>query len=153
MYSTSYMIKEQALILKERSSTDTGYVNNVKIWVYKKVQTPSLYKGTSEINPPEIAYLTGTGDCSERGLLIARMLNEGGIEAHPIYGTVGSEGHESVEYTINGIVQRVDEHEFPNFIKHGDGISKSEYVYDVYWFIDWSTVFGINKNDNWKYYV
>jgi hypothetical protein len=152
MRTTSYLIEQKALEIKERSINDYDFTNNVKVWVYKRVQTSPIYKGTPEIRPPEMAYLTGGGDCSERALLITRMLNDGGIEAHPIYGAVGPEEHESVEYLINRTTHRIDEKEFPNFVKHGDGIHPIEYIYDVYWFLDWKTVMGLNKsNKQWKY--
>jgi hypothetical protein len=150
MTTSSYLIKQKALEIKERSLNDHDFANNIKIWVYNNIKY--IDSGTMEIKPPEITFLTKQGDCSEDSLLMAKMLNEGGIEAHPIYGSTGIERHESVEYTINGTTQRVDETEFPNFVKHGDGIQSIEYIYDVYWFMDWKTIMGMNNpNKQWKY--
>lgn len=148
MSATSYMIKQKALEIKGHSSDDIDFANNVKLWVYHHINIPPANKGMSAIQPPEIAYLTNQGDCSERSLLMTRMLQEGGIEAHPIYGTVGAVGHMSVEYITNGTVNMIEENEIPDFVKHGDGISTfTEYVYDLYWFLDWKAMLGMDKPD------
>jgi hypothetical protein len=133
MTTSSYLIKQKAFEIKENSSNDSSFANNIKLWVYKNIKY--VDSDSMEIKPPEITFLTKEGDCSEYSLLVAKMLNEGGIEAHPIYGSNGVDMHESVEYTINGITHRIDEKETPNFIKHGDGIQSGEYIYNVYWFI------------------
>lgn len=133
-FITSYMIKQQSLDIKEHSVGDMNYTKNVKLWVYKNVKYVS--KPGSEISPPEITYMVREGDCTEYSLLMTRMLNDGGIDAHPIYGSSGTGSmHESVEYTIDGITRRIDSTELPTFKKHGDGLQSTEYVYDVFWFL------------------
>jgi transglutaminase-like putative cysteine protease len=127
------LIKQKALEIKESSSNDFSFANNIKVWVYKNIKY--VDSESMEIKPPEITFLTKEGDCSEDSLLMAKMLNEGGIEAHPIYGSNGVDMHESVEYTVNGVTHRIDEKEIPNFIKHGDGIQSTEYIYNMYWFM------------------
>jgi uncharacterized protein (UPF0333 family) len=132
---TSFVIDQKAHEIRAYSSNDADYVQNVKTWVWANVKYVDSY--TVEIKPPEITYLVRRGDCSENSLLIVRMLNDAGITARPIYGSTGPEMHESVEYVINETTYRIDEEEFPQFVKHGNGIQSVEYVYDVYWFIPW----------------
>lgn len=131
--ASSYFIKQKALEIKENSLNDFSFANNIKLWVYKNIKY--VDSDSMEIKPPEITFLMKQGDCSEDSLLMAKMLNEGGVEAHSIYGSNGVDMHESVEYTINGVAYRIDETEVPNFIKHGDGIQSAEYIYNMYWFI------------------
>jgi hypothetical protein len=133
MTTSSYLIKQKALEIKDSSPNEFSFANNVKSWVYKNIEY--VDSDSMEIKPPEITFLMKQGDCSEDSLLMAKMLNDGGIEAHPIYGSNGVDMHESVEYTINGVTHRIDEKEVPNFIKHGDGIQPAEYIYDMYWFV------------------
>jgi hypothetical protein len=141
---SALMIDRQAYELHQQSTDDVDFANNVRIWVWNHV-TPSgkAYQGGLLIQPPEIAYLTGSGDCSERSLLMTKMLNDEGIQAHSIRGTVGAVGHQSVEYTVNGTTRIIDQEQFPDFRKDLDGVGSNEYVYDVYWFIPWRSY-----NDN-----
>ena len=136
--ATSVIIANQAHELREQSKDDVDFANNVRIWVWKHV-TPAgnAFQGGLYIQPPEIAYLTGSGDCSERSLLMTKMLTDEGIHAHSIRGTVGAMGHQSVEYTVNGTTYIIDKEQFPDFRKDLDGVGSNEYVYDVYWFIPW----------------
>jgi hypothetical protein len=135
---TSFMIDRQAHELREISIDDIDFADNIRVWVWNHV-TPDgkAYQGGYMIQPPEIAYLTGSGDCSERSLLMTRMLTDVGVQAHSIRGSVGEMGHQSVEYTVNGTTRIIDQDQFPTFRKDGDGIQSIEYVYDVYWFIPW----------------
>lgn len=132
------MIDRQAHELHQQSADDVDFANNVRVWVWNHV-TPSgkAYQGGLLIQPPEIAYLTRSGDCSERSLLMTKMLKDEGIQAHSIRGTVGAVGHQSVEYTVNGTTRIIDQDQFPDFRKNLDGVGSNEYVYDVYWFIPW----------------
>jgi hypothetical protein len=136
--ATDMMIGKQAHELREQSKDDVDFANNVRIWVWKRV-TPSSpsFQNNPTIQPPELAYLTGNGDCSERSLLMTKMLTDEGIPSHTIYGTVGAYGHQSVEYTVNGTTRIIDQEQFPAFRKDGDGVQSIETVYDVYWFIPW----------------
>jgi len=150
IFASSQIIEQKTIEIKEYSPTNRDFVDNVKSWVYTNIKYEDSH--TLEIMPPEITILTKRGDCSEYSLLITRMLNDGGIEAHPTYGSNGADMHESVEYTINNLTRRIDEVEVPNFVKHGNGIQSIEHVYDVYWFLDWKTVIGMNKSDKqWGY--
>jgi len=135
---SSAMIAREAHGIRERSADDIDYANNVKLWVYQRIHIPPKFKGITEIQPPELSYFTQQGDCSERSLLMTRMLKDEGVEARPVYGYVGATGHMSVEYVYNGTVNNVEKDVFPDFVKEGDGVkSDSEYVYDVYWFLPW----------------
>lgn len=122
----SFIIGQKSHEIREYSFNDTDYANNVKLWAYHKILPTGNESAT--ISSAEIAYLTGHGDCSERSLLITKMLNDEGIAAKPIYGVVGRIEHESVEYTTGGITRRIDEKEFPTFVKSGDGFRYYEHI-------------------------
>jgi hypothetical protein len=132
------MIERQAHEIRVQSIDDVDFAENVRIWVWDHVYAkPPYHEGTNVIQPPEISYLVGAGDCSERSLLMEKMLTSEGINAHTIWGTVGTDQHQSVEYTINGTTRVIDQEQFPEFRKGGNGIMPTEYVYDVFWFLPW----------------
>lgn len=139
---TSFMIDQKAHEIREKSTDDVTFANNVRTWVWERVKPSDSQTNSHMIQPPEISYLTGQGDCSERSLLMTRMLNYEGIKAHSIRGAVGPIGHQTVEYTVNGTTRIIDIEQFPTFTKSGDGIQSIEYVYDVYWFIPWRSAVG-----------
>jgi hypothetical protein len=134
---SSFMIDQKSHEIWAYSYNDTDYIQNVKTWVVTNVKYINSY--TIEIKPPEITYLIKQGDCSENSLLMARMLNDVGIAAYPIYGSTGLEMHESVEYILNGTISRIDEQELPYFVKRGNGIQAIEYIYDPFWFLNWNS--------------
>jgi hypothetical protein len=136
--ATSMMIDRQAHEIKVQSTDDVDFANNVRVWVWGHVTPkPPYHEDTNAIQPPEISYLVGAGDCSERSLLMTKMLTDEGMDAHTIWGAVGTERHQSVEYTVNGTTRIIDQEQFPEFRKEGDGVQSIEYVYDAYWFIPW----------------
>jgi hypothetical protein len=147
---SSLMIERQAHELRLQSTNDVDFANNVRIWVWNRVSTKGNYQNGYMINPPELSYLSGVGDCSERSLLMVKMLQSEGIESHTIYGVVNDgEYHQSVEYTVNGTIRIIDQEQFPSFIKRGNGIQAIEYEYDVFWFIPWRS-YNNNIYNTWR---
>jgi hypothetical protein len=130
-------IQQKAHELKSQSINDMDFANRVRIYAYNTIIDPKVQLIPHAISPAEIAVIIGTGDCSERALLITKMLRSEGIDAHTIYGKNGVVGHMSVEYSTGKTIHRIDEEMYPNFIKWGDGISPIEYVDNPYWFSGW----------------
>ena len=133
----TYSIRQKAHELKEKSASDTDFANRVRVYAYETVIDPKIQTVPNSIRPAEMAVLTGTGDCSERALLIIEMLDMEGIKSYPIYGMNGRIGHMSVEYVTDGVTNRIDSEMYPQFVKRGDGLSPIEYIDNPYWFSGW----------------
>jgi hypothetical protein len=128
----SWELQQVSLELREQTPNDTAFADSVRLVARSRLQPVLGYEYNPTILPPELAYLIGQGDCSEQSMIELRMLNEGGIDAHPVYGTVYGYGskslHMTVEYTNedNNTAQRIDAKDFPTFWKYTEG---KEYIY------------------------
>ena len=114
--------------LREIFPDDKEFVAAVYRYALINVVQPAENQGWA-VKTPQRSLDDGTGDCSERALLMVEMLTQYGIDARVIYGTVPGMGlHDTVEIHMNKYISRIDEKDLPTFFKIGDGMHPDEKI-------------------------
>ena len=114
--------------LRELFPSDKEFVMAVYRYAIINVVQPAENQGWIVKNPQR-SIDDGTGDCSERALLIVAMLTPHWIDARIIYGTVPGIGlHDTVEIHLNKYISRIDAADLPTFFKLGDGMHPDEKI-------------------------
>jgi transglutaminase-like putative cysteine protease len=114
--------------LRGMAPDDGDYIAAAYQYALINVIQPAENRGWIVKNPQR-SLDDGTGDCSERALLIVAMLGQYGIDARVIYGTVPGIGlHDTVEIHRNKYISRIDAADLPTFFKLGDGMHPDEKI-------------------------
>jgi hypothetical protein len=114
--------------LRELFPSDKEFVAAVYRYALINVVQPAENQGWIVKNPQR-SLDDGTGDCSERAVLMVEMLTLTGIGAHTIYGTVPGIGlHDTVEIHLNKYISRIDAADLQTFYKLGDGMHPDEKI-------------------------
>jgi len=112
--------------LRSMSANNEDYIAAVYRYAVTNVRQA---EGGWTVKSPQRALDEGTGDCSERALLIVEMLTHEGIDARVIYGTIPGVGlHDTVEIHEGKYPSIIDAELAPTFHKIGDGMHPDEKI-------------------------